>query len=432
MIMFKNTILLVGSIVTSLFVGLLSLYYIAPHLFKQSTEIKVVQSNETIVPFFDNVFRDEQVQSFIINDPFIKRAQPFFEDFAQAGPHDLLGFRNRSIPQTADIITIGDSMTYGNNAPIDLNWPSILSNQYNLHKPLKLYNMSVGGWGAVEYLEIFKKAIKFKPKMVIIAFYTGNDPIESFTAAYTIKRYESLKPNPELTINDLPKVSYPPRPEDILTVNINDKKIAFTPTLRLASNQSHPAIIAGYQIMARVAKQITQIAKQNDIQVAFTIIPTKELIYEPLLTKNNIELTPDYTKLTALENFHLNTLKSAIEQLKDVTYIDTVAPLQQATLQSIDTYPSTTNGHPQPLGYQVIAESIHKALPDINLPTLTGTIGVKLSDTQFQLYYAKDFKLWQITSPEAAKAHQIDLDNVNIVNMRDIANYQHQGTISQM
>ena len=35
------------------------------------------------------------------------------------GGFDALGFRNRAVPETADIIAIGDSQTYGNAATMD-------------------------------------------------------------------------------------------------------------------------------------------------------------------------------------------------------------------------------------------------------------------------------------------------------------------------
>ena len=95
------------------------------------------------------------------------------------GPNDVLGFRNAAVPAVADIVTIGDSMTYGNNAVMLKNWPSWMQ----AHLPrenVSVYNMSTGGWAAVQYLDMLEYAASFRPHIVIVAFYTGNDPIESF------------------------------------------------------------------------------------------------------------------------------------------------------------------------------------------------------------------------------------------------------------
>src|SRR5215831_8889691 len=39
---------------------------------------------------------------------------------------DDWGFRNPKVPQTADIVAIGDSHTYGNTARMEDSWPYVL------------------------------------------------------------------------------------------------------------------------------------------------------------------------------------------------------------------------------------------------------------------------------------------------------------------
>src|SRR5262245_9171725 len=41
--------------------------------------------------------------------------------------HDAWGFRNPTIPDRVDIISLGDSMTYGHYASRDDSWPSVLA-----------------------------------------------------------------------------------------------------------------------------------------------------------------------------------------------------------------------------------------------------------------------------------------------------------------
>ncbi len=136
----------------------------APQLFSVPLDLKMVRVDEKVAPFFDSVFRKEDYEKkdLIIPDPYILRARPLFPDDVSGGPHDILGFRNREIPTAPDVMCIGDSQTYGNNAPLDLNWPSVLAKE--IGKSKSVYNMSVGGWCAVEYLEIFKKALLLKPR----------------------------------------------------------------------------------------------------------------------------------------------------------------------------------------------------------------------------------------------------------------------------
>ena len=37
--------------------------------------------------------------------------------------HDELGFRNKEVPKKVDVVTIGDSMTYGYSASFYNSWP---------------------------------------------------------------------------------------------------------------------------------------------------------------------------------------------------------------------------------------------------------------------------------------------------------------------
>ena len=65
----------------------------------------------------------------------------------------MLGFRNAAVPVAADIVTIGDSMTYGNNAVMEENWPAWMLAALQ-REDVKVYNMSTGGWAAVQYLDM--------------------------------------------------------------------------------------------------------------------------------------------------------------------------------------------------------------------------------------------------------------------------------------
>src|SRR5690606_32083127 len=163
--MYKNFALLLFSIILSLTIGIVGIYTFAPELIHGPNALKLVNSSKEVPPFFENIFRVSDLKTeFLIDDPILKRAKPFLPNFDVIGPHDLLGFRNESIPHIADIITIGDSMTYGNNANITQNWPSHLQHRLKLNS--KLYNIALGGWGAIEYIEAFDKALYFQPRVI--------------------------------------------------------------------------------------------------------------------------------------------------------------------------------------------------------------------------------------------------------------------------
>lgn len=424
----KNLGLWTASVLGSVAVASVAFYFVSQHR-SQASQIEIIKSDEVAPPFFNLVF-DVPSKEFIIKDPLVKRTQPFFGDYYIVGPHDVLGFRNRQVSQTADIITIGDSMTYGNNAAIDLNWPNQMANALKGKQPVTVYNMSVGGWGAVEYFEIFKKAIRFKPKHIVVAFYTGNDPLDSFIMAYSKKEFRQLRPDSRLSVNDLPQLHYPPKEEEIVRLRIGGKVYEFTPQLRYDANQDHPAVKAGYDIMYEVARKMALIAKQENIKLSFTIIPTKEFAYAPVLRAKAVALPQVYEDLLAVEQTNIEQLKQRLSNISDANYIDTVKPLVDSLFDDPDLFPSNSNGHPLASGYKVIGETIASNLKYLPPKELSGPLALELGPSRFHLFLAQDYKLWKIETPQDAITYNIDLDKVTMVTARDIAHYQHMGSIA--
>ena len=77
-------------------------------------------------------------------DPVLNhRIEPF------AGGHDELGLRNKAGLRPAEILAIGDSMTYGMMATADESWPSHLQ----AITGRQVYNAGMGGYGPFRYLE---------------------------------------------------------------------------------------------------------------------------------------------------------------------------------------------------------------------------------------------------------------------------------------
>ena len=71
---------------------------------------------------------------------------------ARSGGFDAWGFRNREVPASADIVTIGDSHTYGNTATMEDSWPYALGRLSGQ----RVYNVGLGGYGPNQYFAVFK------------------------------------------------------------------------------------------------------------------------------------------------------------------------------------------------------------------------------------------------------------------------------------
>ena len=357
----KEWLLLIGSVTVTLLVALGLIRWFAPTLLGIPADLQMVQVSEEVSPFYQGVFRreDYRSQEFMLKDPVTRvRPRPLHPDLGGLGPHDLLGFRNLSVPNVADIVVIGDSQTYGNNAWLEQNWPSVLQRSLAEPRP-SLYAMAVGGWGAVQYLDMFQYAMAFLPRVVVVAFYTGNDPLESFVMAYNVDGWASLRPNTDLDASDVPRSPFPPSPSDIWAAEFADGTLTgLTPKLRLVSNQDHSAVDAGYEIMARVGEEISSSAEGIDVKLVFTIIPTKELVFSARVEREGIEAPAEYRELIVAERERIAWLEARFAQLRNVTYVDVVSPLQQAALEDAGIYPQDANGHPLAPGYDVIGRTI--------------------------------------------------------------------------
>jgi tetratricopeptide (TPR) repeat protein len=356
----KKWLLASALTLVTLFLALGIVRWMAPQLLGIPVDLQMVQVSKEVPPFFDGVFRDEDYNSssFIIPDPYLKRAKPLYPETMTAGPHDILGFRNRVIPNSATIIVIGDSQTYGNNVILEKNWPSQLRMRLDEAKSA-LYTMTVGGWAAVEYLEVFPKALRLKPRMVVVAFYTGNDPLESFRLAYAGERWKSLRPDTALTEQDMPEVAFPPPESEWWTAEFADgTSTTFTPRLRLGSNNDHPAVGAGYAVMAEVARRMGTMADENNTNLVFTIIPTKELVYEKKVKLDRLQPPADYSALVQAERRNLEELARQLQAVPGALYVDVLDSLQEAALTTSGMYPNNLNGHPLSHGYAVIAEAL--------------------------------------------------------------------------
>jgi lysophospholipase L1-like esterase len=427
------------SILLTLAIALLLIRSLAPRLLGIPVDLQMVGVSEEVPPFFENVFRTEDLLSpeFIIKDPYVGvRAQPLFPNQESMGPNDILGFRNHGVPNVADIVVIGDSQTYGNNSPIQLNWPSQMAAILDKQQKTTVYNMSVGGWGAVQYLYAALNATVFQPRILVVAFYTGNDPLDSFKMAYNYDIWNELIPDPALDASDIPKVVFPPPESELWTVTFSDGvSTILSPKLRFASNMDHPAVRAGYAIMAEVAKRIVAMTYPKGIQVAFTIIPTKELVHAKKVIADNIMPEQEYEDLVAAENANIELLKRKILDIEHATYVDVLTPLQDAALEPMPLYPQDSNGHPNSRGYEVIADTVARAIQPMVKDRPQGFALIRVGDNQHRPVLITRHGYWYFadrSDNSLIEGNGWSIQDAPIITQREIADMEYAGLISDV
>jgi hypothetical protein len=84
---------------------------------------------------------------------------------------DRRGFRNPRALRQSDLVTIGDSHTYGVNVPSHESWPQQLAR--NLDR--QVYNMGVGSHNLFQYVYALHLALQLHPRDVVLGLYLAND-----------------------------------------------------------------------------------------------------------------------------------------------------------------------------------------------------------------------------------------------------------------
>jgi len=329
--------------------------------------------------------------------------------------HDKNGFRNKSVPDSVTIVCLGDSQTYGGGAKRHEAWPQVLEKLSGL----KTYNMAYGGYSPVHSTILLPEAFKFKPDLIIEAVYSGNDICDCYLATYINKISENFKTTSQTLrhklstleqsspliktiksrnvfskkqkiINFLAKYSkfygllratkrlllssgnfvssimwnYYLKPKyrnrkDIYILETVSQKTLLTPLYRLtALNFSDIRIKEGFRILTETIKTLKLQTARKKIKFLVVIIPTKEFVYADFI-KNKKNIPEAYKLLTKNESLFFRKLKSFLIKNK-IDFINTTGELKKSISTSQQPYPITIDGHPNAIGYKIIANAIYK------------------------------------------------------------------------
>ncbi len=108
--------------------------------------------------------------------------------------HDGRGWRNASALERADIVSLGDSQTYGVNADREDAWPQALGRLLER----SVYQMAYGGYGPGHYVPLVEEALALRPAAVVAAYYFGNDVYDGYLILHRTDRFRRTVPTPAL------------------------------------------------------------------------------------------------------------------------------------------------------------------------------------------------------------------------------------------
>lgn len=320
--------------------------------------------------------------------------------------HDALGFRNREVPVRADIVAIGDSMTYGVSAPRDASWPQ----QLGVLTGEQVYNMGLGGFGPLQYLHLAQSTARgLKPRLLIVGFYFGNDIMDAYYVAHGRPHWHGWRVSttaeagatafdragqaePKKLFQGLRNwlsrncVLYSMLRETVLRrfaageqdemarragpdarLLWNDAsnpavRTIFTPQLRLAAvDLGIPAVREGMQISQKAFEALKAETDRQGIPLLVVLIPTKERAYCRHLRASGAKMPESYLKLCDAEQLAKADLVRFMAEQR-IANVDVMPVLESHIDRHIQLYPTDSDGHPQAAGYEVIAREVASAV----------------------------------------------------------------------
>lgn len=310
-----------------------------------------------------------------------------------SGAHDSWGYRNKSVPDSADIVAIGDSHTYGISATASGSWPNALQRIFGK----STYNLSLGGYGPAEYLYLMEqKALSLHPNLIIVGLYLGNDLKDARTAVHTVPIWEDLREGAPLQeVEDSKKsnnsnlgdwlaensVIYRivsssfvgdnlrqqrrlSKGEEVLMLEVDESGVStgFTPDRRLKGlDLRNPEVREGLKLTLDLFSRMNELAKENETDFLVVIMPTKETVYSEFIARDS-ELSKS-SNLSALIQSEevINKIVKRYFTDNNIAFVDVQDSLKNAA-GSEQIYPNNFGGHSNKNGYRIIAETINQHL----------------------------------------------------------------------
>jgi hypothetical protein len=315
---------------------------------------------------------------------------------------DRWGFRNRKVPETADIVAVGDSHTYGNTAKMVEAWPYVLG----VLTDRQVYNMGLGGYGPNQYFYLSKtKALSLKPRIILWGLYMGDDFENAFSITYALDYWKYLRKLPPQKVDANIWEINPPSwhrsirvwlsrhsviyqlafhsglggrvqgefqiknaaqlyPGLATSLILPEKNIleAFRPKgVLFGLDEENPKVLEGIRITLELLKEMNDICQENHIQFEVIVIPTKETVFSEYLEHNSkVPLDDVIDKVIVNERLARSQLFKFMTE-NHIVYVDPLSALQSSVGQRLYAY-TAADMHPSKNGYRVIAEAVAEHL----------------------------------------------------------------------
>lgn len=301
-------------------------------------------------------------------------------DFKASHHVDALGFRNPwPWPEQADIVIVGDSVTFGYGVEDDQAWPHLVR---QWAAPGHVINLGLIGAGPQQYLRVFERfGIKLRPKLLLVGVFAQNDfwdanAFDSWLQSavggnFMVWRDFGRPPRVTLSLRDpihslegvlrskiVPAVrstyfytllravrggregpaAAPPRVFSFA----DGRRLQLLESEYLAMSAASQPGRREFTLLLDALQQIHRLAVENGAHALMVLQPGKEQVYLPLLGETRGDPT--------------SALRPALDRL-GIEYLD-LAPAFRARAAAGEQLFFEVDGHPNRAGYRLIGELV--------------------------------------------------------------------------
>src|SRR5262245_23023415 len=303
-------------------------------------------------------------------------------DFQAVNHTDGYGFRNAwPWPEKADIVTVGDSVTFGYGVEDDQGWPALVAKALPHNS---LVNLALIGAGTQQYLRLYETfGLRLHPKVLLVGFLVRNDFWDADMFEGWLKsgargnymvwrdygRPKSTSLSLEQPIGHLISsllwrghvlaskshfynllmyvqrylrgygVSKPRifRAPDATQLQLDLGGFKYQTGMGRPGNR-------GFDISVQALQQLDSITRANGTKILVILQPSKEEVYLPLMAETNFDADPG------------RPLRVKLGEL-GIPYLDLVPEFRNRAAKGEVLF-FETDGHPNARGYALIAELV--------------------------------------------------------------------------
>jgi lysophospholipase L1-like esterase len=289
-------------------------------------------------------------------------------DFRFTYHTDGFGFRNSwPWPVSAEIVAVGDSLTFGYGVDDAQTWTAILANRLP-HS--RVVNLGLNGAGPQQYLHVYETfGMNLHPRVLLFGLFLGNDLIDArkfdmrfeaggegnstvsqpFYSWPEIRKFLGKRSYLYILLREIWWNYHSLYRFRRKALELSDgSRLQFAPGIlersTVGARLDHP----DFQRVLQSVERAQSIAQQSETHFLVLLFPTKEEVYLPIMG----EPSPD----------PIGPFRKAFERL-EINYLDLTPPLQHRA-KARERLFFEVDGHPNAAGYALIAEVVHSHLQD--------------------------------------------------------------------